>query len=400
MADGTETIQNEVVETQVNNAENQIPQEVRDMMEISLNGGIPPEKTEAAAASAEAAAATTTQEQPAFVFDTFKEKFGYEKPEDIEKEISELRAFKAAPPQTAAEIKFENEESKKYFEAIQSGKVDEVVEYYQQQKNIDNLISKEVTKETAADIIKMGLKLENKDLTDEDVNHRFKRLYSVPKEPSQSIDETDEEFAMRKDEWKEQAEAVNKDLIIDAKFAKPKLEAAKQKLVFPNIESANPEFQEFLQYKKTLEEESKLTEQADTQTKEAYKSFKPEQIKYTTNFKDESNKIDFNFDYVADQEGFNKAVETVTDFDNKFLQAYINQDGTPNRSKFLEDIYFAQNKEKIILEAIKQSKNATIKSLLPDNSNGGLNRIPVVTQGEKTEFQLQMEASLGMGAKN
>lgn len=398
MADEAQGQPNQTTDTQADNLENKLPQEIHDQMQLSLSGGIMAEVKKIEDEQTVTPIANDAPQQPAFSFDIFKDKFGYEKPEDIEKEISELRAFKAAPTQAAAEIKFENEDSKKYFEAIQAGKVDELLEFYQQQKVIDNLILKEVTKDTAPEIIKLSLKIENKDLTDKEIEHRFKRLYGQPKEPVQGAEELDEDFAIKHSEWKESVESAETDLIIDAKVAKPKLESAKTKLVFPNIESANPQYQEFLQYQKDLAEETKLNTQKDAETKDAYKSIKAEQIKYTTNFKDEANKIDFNFEFVPETDGFAKTIETVTDFNNKFLASYLNQDGTPNRSKFLEDIYFAQNKDKIILSAMNQAKNATIKSMLPDNSGGGLTRFPVLPEGEKSEFQKQMEASLSMGS--
>jgi len=52
-------------------------------------------------------------------FEIVKERFGYQNPEDAVKEIEELRALKANPPK--AEIKFENEASKKLYEAWTSG---------------------------------------------------------------------------------------------------------------------------------------------------------------------------------------------------------------------------------------------------------------------------------------
>ena len=46
---------------------------------------------------------------------------------------------------------------------------------------------------------------------------------------------------------------------------------------------------------------------------------------------------------------------------DKFFDTYTNSDGTSNRKRFLEDIYFAMNKDKIIREAINQGKNAMLK---------------------------------------
>ena len=50
------------------------------------------------------------------------------------------------------------------------------------------------------------------------------------------------------------------------------------------------------------------------------------------------------------------------------------------------------NKDKIIREAINQGKNAMLKASLPDNSgNQGMNRQPIVTAGEPSELDKQMQ---------
>ena len=76
-----------------------------------------------------------------------------------------------------------------------------------------------------------------------------------------------------------------------------------------------------------------------------------------------------------------------------FWQLFTNPDGSPNREKFLDIIYYANNKDKVLLAALNQSKNATIKAGLPDNSQGGLVR-QIPQSQEPNELDKYMHAAL------
>ena len=380
-----------VVETQ-----EQISPDVQQMMEISLKGFVPQQQTAQASQELPMAVEPTAQVQqvveakvetvvePTFTFDILKDKFGYEKPDDVISEIEQLRSLKNNPAKP--EIKFENELSEKLFKAIQSGKEDEVYKYLSEKNRLELLTSQEVNKDSAADIIKLGMQLKYKDLTPQEIDYKFNKEFALPKQPIQTIEESDEEFAEKLSEWKERVADIEMNKIIEAKLIKPELDGAKSKLVLPTLEEATDEG--YAQYLKMLEDIPKL----DAEVKEAYKSFVPKQIETKLKFTDEASKIDFEFQYEPDNESFKKAVELASDQD-LFFNSFINSDGTPNRKGFLEFIYKGLNAERMVTEAIKQGSNARMKALLPDNSSGGLNRqSPSII--EQSELDKQMQASL------
>jgi hypothetical protein len=317
-------------------------------------------------------------------FYTPLKEFGYEKPEDVVREIQEYRAAKANP--TPAPITFENEQSEKIFKAIQSGQVKEVYSFLAEQEKLERLTSQEVTKDNATEILKLGMQLENKDLTPAEVEWKINKQYALPKEPTQALDEDDNEFEVRKSAWQEQVADITMSKIIDAKLAKPKLESSKSKLVLPEIQGQVDE--DYIQYKQMLDKQAVIDEETVT----AYKSLTPKHIETKINFNDEANKIAFEFQYEPDNDSFSKAVDMAADA-SKFFKTFENQDGSPNRQKFLETIYFALNKDKILMEAMKQAKNATIKASLPDNSNGGIVRQIPQTQ-ELSELDKNMAIAL------
>lgn len=319
---------------------------------------------------------------PEFKFDVFKEKFGYEKPEDILVEIEALRAAKAVPPPTP-EIKFENEQSKKLFEAIKGGKQKEAYAILAEQEKLELLTSSPVTKENAADIIKAGMQNKYKTLSPELIEHRYNKTFGIPKEPIQSSIETDDEYEERVAEWKEKVKDIEKERIIEANIILPELEAQKAKLVLPEIEQTVDE--QYVQWKKSLDEEAAT----EAETLQAYKAFKSADLTFALDFIDEKNNVKTSFSWVPDAESFQNAQEMVIDAE-KYYAKYKNSDGSPNRKQYLLDIYFAANKEKIIMEAMRQAKNATIKAKLPDNTTGGITRM--IPQGtELSEIDKLMQ---------
>lgn len=373
-----------------------ISPEVAELMELSLNMGVPKEqKVEQPTQVQEEVNINTGNKQDAVLtpsevpqtsfFDTLREKFKYETPEEAISKIEELNSLKNKP--ASAEVKFENEFNEKLFKAIQGGKHKEVSQLLMQQEKLESLTTTEVNKDTASDIIKLSMQLKYKDLTPSEIEYKFNKQFSIPKEPIQRIDEDDEDFETRKSDWKETVQDIEMTKIIEAKLAKPELEKAKSSISLPEID--NPVDEDYLQYKKLLEEQSKV----DEDVLKAYKSFTPKEIETKINFKDEPNKIAFDFQYEPDSESFNKSVDMALNFD-LFFEKFKNQDGSPDRKKFLDAIHFAVNKDKILMEAIKQTKNATIKSFLPDNSNGGGNKYTPQSNTESSEIDKLMRASL------
>lgn len=387
--------------TEVQQPTNEIPAELKQQMDISMNLNNPSffenqqqqDQSQGQQGDNQQQSLgdqNQQQQQPDKVVDIFapfKEKFGYETPEAAITEIEQLRALKAAPP-TPAELKFENEQSKKVFEALQAGKVQEVYEFLHQQSRLDALSTAEITKDNADSVIKLGLQLEYPTLTQAEIDYKVSKQFATPKIPVQALDETDEDFEVRKSDWEAIVRDIEMSKIIEAKLAKPKLDAAKSKLVLPevaqNTSNANQEQQ-------LLEQQAEL----DRQTKEAYKAVKPEALKAKIGFNDEANKIAFDYEFEPDTESFAVALEAVANGD-KFWELFKNQDGSPDRLKFLKTIYYGLNFEKALMEGMKQAKNATIKSQLPDNNTGGLNRqTQSQTQHEPTELDKHLQMALG-----
>lgn len=366
--------------------------ELAQQMAIALGGQMPAEQQQAAPGTEEAAAAAQAQQAVSTdYFTPIKEKFGYQSHEDAIKEIEELRAFKATP---TVDIPFENEDSERLFKAVTKGDRKAVYEILHKEQQLDRYLTAEVTADTAADIVKLGMQLKYKDLSPAEIDYKFKKTFAVPPKPTQDIAEEPEDFNLRLSAWQEIANDKAMELLIEAKLAKPELTAAKSKLVFPEI--IDSEDEGYVQYKKSLEQQPQLQAELakrDAEIAAIYKAFTPKTLETKLAFIDEPNKINFEFQYEPDAESFSKAQAMVAD-EQSFFNSFKNPDGTPDHKGFLEAIYFAKNKDKMLLEAIKQGKNAMIKASLPDNS-GGVIRQMNIGAGEPSELDKAM-ASAGI----
>jgi hypothetical protein len=389
---------NAPVAAEVDNLPVETGADLKEMMAMSLGGGVLPQEPGAGAndpgvqaPNAESAAAVVAE--PATVNDPFgliKEKFGYESHEAAIKEIEELRAFKAQPRNP--EFTVPDDESALILKALASGKRDEVYKYLDHEMRIERLLTNDVNKETAADIVKMGMQLKYKDLTPDEISYKFNKQFALPPEPKQTMDEDDDAFMSRHSSWEDQVRDKQMELMIEAKMVKPELQNAKGKLTIPEIDT--PVDEDYIQYRQMLEQKAK----DDAANTEAYKSITPKALETRINFKDEINKVGFEYQFEPDAEGFAKAVQIASDA-GLFWQTFRNSDGTPNRERFLDMIYYVINKEKVLTSAMNQAKNATIKATLPDNSQGGLVR-QVTQSQEPNELDQMMQMSfLGNGRR-
>lgn len=364
-----------------------IAPEVRQLMDMSLgiNGAQPNQP--GGEPGGEPGGTGGAQADPADRFLPISEKFGYKTPEEALAALEELQTFKANPPKPEP-IKFENEVSEQIFKAVQAGKVKEVQAILAQQEQLDTLLSGEVNKQTAPEIIKAHFAIKYKDLSPKEIDHKFNKMFGFPKEPVHDENiETEDDFAIRKQEWEAKVAEIEMDRQIEAKTVKNELAAARQNIVLPKI---GDDDEDYKQWKESLQ-----SQPTPEQVAESYKDITPKMLELAIDFKDEANKVDFKFTYEPSAEQLSNAVSMVSNF-QKFLDHFKKPDGTPDREGFLQAILFAINRKEIMTEGLNQAKNGTIKSKLPDNSQGGLVRDMNIQPGlqQKSEFDKQMDASL------
>lgn len=168
-----------------------------------------------------------------------KNKWGWESEEVADNEIKALRE-KAEKAEKGFEYK--NDESKKIAEYINEGKIDELYSFLDTQKRVEKLATADLSdKNVAAELVKFGIQKDNPNLNADEIDFLFNKKFATPKEPVQKIDETDTEFEERVEDWKQHKANIERELVIEAKMAQPKLAQYKTELVLPDIRKEVPQ---------------------------------------------------------------------------------------------------------------------------------------------------------------
>lgn len=288
---------------------------------------------------------TTSEEEILDPKDWLKREFEIDDVEVLKAERAEYKKLKEAAPQE--EIKFADEQSKQIFELIKEGKKKEVREFLETQEKLDNYSSLEVNSDNAEDIIKLGMKIKNPNLSQKEIDFLYKEDYVVGKEPVQRASETDEEFEERQSEWKEKAERLEMKRMVAAKLAQPDLQKAKSNISLPELKR-----QEIAQKQEPTQEELErhnaavldFKNKADNELKslnEFNVTFKDEAVEITSSYAlspEEKAQVSAQLNRLA-EEGFNA---------NAILaDRWVTKDGTLNVARIARDLARLNADEKI-----------------------------------------------------
>ena len=306
-----------------------------------------------------------------------KEKFGYDSVELAEQDFKKL---KEAKPQEFKEVNL----SEVFVE-----KEEEILNYLSNKKKFERLSKDEVTINSAEEIIKLGLQAKYKDLSSKEIDFEFNEQFSYPKKPSQTIDETDEEFQSREEEWKHKVESIQQKIVIEAKKFKPELERLRSELVLPNIQqqlAANNE-----PNPKDLELAKTIRQNYENALESDYKNFNG----FNVTVKNED--VDVQVSFTPSDEDKVTLKKELSDFsaDEYFGSRWFTEDGKPKVTEMMADKYFLEKKEQILQkianEAVAQFKEKFIKA----RGNVTLNQQPQgtfnpdnVTEKQKVEDAL------------
>lgn len=291
-----------------------------------------------------------------------KEYYGWDNAEMGKKELEELRKLKEQA-QTPAEIKFANDEAKRYFEAITNGKVDDLYNILHQQRQLDRLEKLTLANASeAAEVIKANLQYKHKDLTPDEVNFLYNKRYALPAKPQQG-EQSDEDYAIQLEGWKQAVQEKEQEIVIEAKLAKPELAKYKSELVLPDIPKPQP------QPTGPTQESLAAIEAARNgflqKLESEYKNFKG----FESKVKDESVEIPIAFN-VPDEEK-TALYNELKDFDvNEFFEArWFDEKGNPKVDAMMSDLYLLKNPGKVFQGISNNAASKRLDHHLKERSN-------------------------------
>jgi hypothetical protein len=322
----------------------------------------------AAESAAQAPTETIKVEEPIYNKEWFKNEFGVEDAAILKAEREEYKRLKEAPP-TVAEIKFENDQSKHLHELIREGKTKEVREFLEIQERLDAISSTEVNKDTAGDIIKMGMKLKYKDLTPAEIDYKFNKQFSVPRAPVQATDELDEDFATRKAEWQEQVADIEMNKIIEAKLAKPELENAKTKISLPELSKPQAASQEPSQ--ESLAKLEKIRENIWNALDSSFAKVEG----FTTRVKDELVEYPVAFKIPDEAKtAIKERIKQGIDVNEIMEKRWFGENSTPKAEQMYLDLYVLENLDKILSGVANNAASERWQAHVKASKNSNINQ--------------------------
>jgi len=269
-------------------------------------------------------------------------------------------------------IKFEweNESAKNIYESLVNGNLSDVADVLYEQKVLSELDSM-----PESDVLKLKIAYDYPELSPEEIQEEFDAKYSVDKDFDKSM-LTDEEIASKMKQIEKQEKAVARELKKDVREAKDYLQTLKEDISFPDILSQFQESQTTVntdevvsQYLKSQEEEqSKAYQQAremfENSIDEGLKNFEG----FNVNYKDEEVQFDGKYSLSVEEKA--QLQNDLKGFDlESFYGPRYYKDGKYDTKQLAEDIYFLNNRDKIVNSMVTQAVSKAKSDLLKGMKN-------------------------------
>jgi hypothetical protein len=276
-------------------------------------------------------------------------------------------------PQEPQKIEFEweSEVAKNIYDSLTNGNISEVADILYEQK-----VLSELDKMDESDILKLKIAYDYPDLSPEEIEEEFASKYSVDKDFDESL-MTEEEVAAKRKQFEKQEKALARELKKDVREAKDYLQSLKQDISFPDILS---QFQEqsqpsvnteevVSQYLKTQEEEqAKAYEQARQMYEQSIESGLSAFEGFNVSYKDEE--VQFDGKYALSPEEKAQLQNDLKAFDlESFYGPRYYKDGKYDTKQLAEDVYFLQNRDKIVNSMVTQAVSKAKADLLKGMKN-------------------------------
>lgn len=259
------------------------------------------------------------------------------------------------------ELEFKNDISKKIFDAILSGNYSDIAPIISEQSKLSNL-----DKLPTEDLIKMQMKYENPDMTDSDINKEFAERYEIEDDKVDKSFMTDEEIASHEKSIEKSKKKIEKEMKRDARDAARFLSEKREDISMPDINeyiksttSKQPDnSKEVEEYNKFMESERKKYEDSIEPSLENITAFEMD-------YKDDE--VNFKVNFLPNKEDLGAMKDKLKAFtlEDYFGPKYYNSEkGEYNTAKLADDIYWMENREKIVKSIVSQAVSSAKSDML------------------------------------
>jgi hypothetical protein len=311
---------------------------------------------------------------PVFNEAEFLKKFGVETEDALKAQLEELNRLRANPTQqTAAEIAFANEESKRLYQYLKEGKTKEVKAYLEGQE----LAS---TFETMNDEqkIKTHIKMQFPKFTQQMVDYEFNKRYKVK-------DEVDYDDPM---EYEMDKLRVEQMMETDAQKAVESVSQYRQKIELPELQNNQPTVDEAYEaYKASMAQADETHQKVVVPSIQALKE---SDLGLSFKINDAQNQMNFDVSVAVDKADLEAAKADALNYAEYMQKTYYDAQGNFNAKRFMQAILRDKKFDSYIQTAARQGAMAERKRVIEKD-------IPPTTQrttfasGEKTELEKMLD---------
>lgn len=291
--------------------------------------------------------------------------------------------------QAEPELSFKNELSKRVFEAIVAGNYAEVAPIIYEQSVLSNL-----DKLSSQDAIKLQMQYENPDMSSEDIEKEFKDRYEFDEEKIDTEFMTEEEVKAHQKRVEKERKSFEKELKRDARDAVRFLSEKREDIDIPNInEYINSKTPQAPDNSKEIEEYNTFME---TERRKYEDSIEPSLQKITPfelEFKDDE--VNFKVNFVPSKEDLDGMKDKLKAFtlEDYFGPEYYNQEkGEYNTTKLAEDIYWRENREKIVKSIVSQAVASAKADMLKKIKGVSIGDAPSSSSSSNTSSRSELDS--------
>ena len=255
--------------------------------------------------------------------------------------------------------------SKTIYDKLVNKDISELADMLYEQKVLSSLDQMD-----ESDIIKLQMAYEYPDLTPEEIEEEFNSKFTVDTELDEDMF-TEDELASKRKQLEKQQKAVQREMKKIVREAKDNLQQMKRDIDFPDIlsqiQKASPSEEVISQYL------TKQQEEQQAQYFEARKVFESsidEGLKtfdgFSVNYKDEDVQFDGKYNLTPEDRASLQGTLQSFDLESFYGSRYF-KDGKYDTKQLAEDVYFLQNRDKIVssmvTQAVSKAKADILKSM-------------------------------------
>ena len=272
---------------------------------------------------------------------------------------------------TPFNFEWNNDMAKTIYDSLVSGDISQLADIMYEQK-----VLSELDKMDENEVLMLKMAYDYPDWTPDEIQEEFNSKYSVDSDFDDSL-LTDEEIASKKKQIEKQQKAIAREIKKDVREAKDYLQTLKQDISFPDIlsqvqqapqQTVNPE--EYVNQYLTAQQEEQT--KAYQQARETFEKSVEDGLRsfdgFNVNYKDEDVQFDGKFSLT--QEERTQLQDTMKAFDlESFYGNRYYKEGKYDTKQLAEDIYFLQNRDKVVNSMVTQAVSKAKADLLKSMKN-------------------------------